>query len=532
MTVPWSGGWLALTMRAKGNRGFAMYQRTGDSWVRPDFQRGLVSWGWTFGVSLCLLLAVVMPAAAILGAPGDADCSGEVDDADVPVLISRLFGSGGVCPYADANVDDRVSVPDITRLLDILVGGRTPTPTVTQTAPPSLTPTEGTPATATETPSVTATSTQVATVTQVATATPTLSPTPSASATVSATGTRTPTGAATASVTRTPSATASPSRTRTATKTGTATATSSPSRTGTGGTPVATPTRTRTVIPTTTSTRTATSTRTPSSTLTPTGTRSATPTFTLTKTRTSTRTATMTPSATSTRTPSVTRTPTWTRTATGTPTITATRTVTRTPTVTPSLPIGPVVNYFGIASADNHVVDATDATLDGIPIFDWGNGFGFIIVVEGRPGSSKKAVGTFGTSESPASGSVRADLQIEANRMLGNGSGAVCDVGPPPALGGVPAVNPFNWGPSQTVTDALNDFACRFDTHLTSPTACTFDKLENYAFIVKGTTMQFCSVPSVGAELRFPSGETELTVQLRDVGGNLGNQTSIIIRVP
>lgn len=335
-----------------------------------------------------------------------------------------------------------------------------------------------------------------------------------------------------------PSPSPTPSRTLTSTKTPTkspsSTATTTPTATKSGtvkptATPTRTPsaTRTQTLVPTPTATRTLTKSPTATST------RTLTPTLTFTKTRVSTWTPSPTSTPTQTRTRTFTRTPTTTPTKTGTPTITPTRTVTRTPTVTPSLPMGPVVTYFGLTTADNHVVPPTDTTVDGVPIFDRPNAFGFIVVVEGRPGASKKSVGTFGTMESPSSGTSRPDIQIEAGRSLGNGSAAVCDTGPLPApLGGVPGTNPFDFSGAQSVTDALNDLACRFDSHLTSLTACTLDALDNYSFVVKNTTVQFCSVPSIGAEVRFPSGETELRVQLRDVGGNIGNQASIIVRVP
>jgi hypothetical protein len=182
------------------------------------------------------------------------------------------------------------------------------------------------------------------------------------------------------------------------------------------------------------------------------------------------------------------------------------------------------------------LVEPDDTTIDGIPIFSRPNNFGFIIVVEGRPGSSGKPLSTFGTVDNQASGSSRADLQVRADRRLGNGSLTVCDLGPPPdPIGGVPGPDDIDLGAWQAVTDAINDFACRFDVHNTSAQACTLDDLGNYAFAseeVVVQTRQFCSAPAIGREMAFPDGDTLLTVQLADTGGNLGDQAKLILRVP
>jgi hypothetical protein len=182
------------------------------------------------------------------------------------------------------------------------------------------------------------------------------------------------------------------------------------------------------------------------------------------------------------------------------------------------------------------VVQPSGTTLDGIPIYERPNTFGFIIVVEGRPGSSKKTLSTYGTVDNQASGSSRADLQIRANQSLGNGSSAVCDLGPAPdPIGGVPGADPIDFGPSQPVTDAINDFACRFDMHNTSSTACTLDELGNFAFAseeVVVQTRQYCTAPAISRELAFPSGDTLLAVQLVDSAGNLGDEVRLVLRVP
>jgi hypothetical protein len=188
-----------------------------------------------------------------------------------------------------------------------------------------------------------------------------------------------------------------------------------------------------------------------------------------------------------------------------------------------------------LATADNHVVEPVDATPDGIPIYARPNSFGFIIVVEARPGSSGRPIDSGGVMTEEGGIIGFADfpgLQILANRPLGNGSAIVCDIGPPPAaIGGVPAVNPVDF----TQSDALADFACRFVVHTAGTDSCTLNDLGNFAFAsteVTSQTRQFCSVPAVGREIMFPTGETELTVRIRDTGGNAGPPASIIVRVP
>jgi hypothetical protein len=88
------------------------------------------------------------------------------------------------------------------------------------------------------------------------------------------------------------------------------------------------------------------------------------------------------------------------------------------------------------------------------------------------------------------------------------------------------------------ITDALNDFACRFGvfnvgagTNATGP--CTkVDATQDPQLVTRGAppgTVQFCDqVASVAA---FPPGESVVTVTVRDESGNLGPSKQIVIRV-
>ena len=213
---------------------------------------------------------------------------------------------------------------------------------------------------------------------------------------------------------------------------------------------------------------------------------------------------------------------------------TPTLTPTPTQTPTPTLSVGPRVTFLGIVTADNRLIDPIDTTSEGYPIYSRPVASGFLVVVEARRGTGGRPIGTFGTVDSPSSGSVRADLQILVSRPLGDGSAAVCDTGPFPdaPIGGVPGTDPLEFGPGQQVTDALNDLACRFDVHLTSARACTFDDLGNFSFAAADSERQFCTVPAIGIELRFPSGDTDVVARVLDTDDNVGSTARMVVRVP
>jgi hypothetical protein len=122
----------------------------------------------------------------------------------------------------------------------------------------------------------------------------------------------------------------------------------------------------------------------------------------------------------------------------------------------------------------------------------------------------------------------RPDLQLLSSRALGDGSPAVCD-NSFPNEGGVPAVQPPDFAVEQAVSDALNDFGCRFRVFGEPGFACTQDNNGNFRFAGQATTVQFCSL--VNDAVTFPSGDTVLTVRLRDTAGNVGPATEIVVRI-
>jgi hypothetical protein len=176
----------------------------------------------------------------------------------------------------------------------------------------------------------------------------------------------------------------------------------------------------------------------------------------------------------------------------------------------------------------------------GNPLYTPSFGYHFYIVVEVKAGGSGSGVGLLTFNSDPSNPSVLPDLQIQADRDLGNGSSLVCDSAatgpgatPTVPAGGVPGINSSTVDP-QTLANALNDFGCRFappDPFFNDP--CTYDRNGNLSFVNKSTSKQFCTgaAGGIGRELEFQAGDTILTVKVRDKGGNVGDPQSIAVRV-
>ncbi len=186
-------------------------------------------------------------------------------------------------------------------------------------------------------------------------------------------------------------------------------------------------------------------------------------------------------------------------------------------TPVPGAPVGPVVTFFGAARADGLPVEPESVDAKGIPTYLSQAGSGFILVVEGKPGSGGFEVGRRIFVHSETNASLRPDLEIQANRDLGDGSPKVCDRRRP-ELGGIPKISPPGFDGGQAVADALNDFSCRFETFIESDFSCTVNKLGNYAFVGTDTTTQFCVI--VAKSFAFRTGVTEVRVRRRDGKGN------------
>ncbi|HVM95433.1 MAG TPA: hypothetical protein VMT89_03540, partial [Candidatus Acidoferrales bacterium] len=206
-------------------------------------------------------------------------------------------------------------------------------------------------------------------------------------------------------------------------------------------------------------------------------------------------------------------------------------TATATPSPSPAPTIGPVITFFGLTRADFTLLQPTDQTPEGVPIYTRIGGSGFSIIVEGKPGPSGAALGD---STYTADLSGLPDLQIIASRNLGDGSSAVCDMTPPNS-GGAPGISPPDFSATDATIRAINDFACRFRDGQGNPLgvqqadACVLFPSGDYDFVDSTSTLEFCG--QIARSMTFPDGDTLLTVRLRDTSGYVGPSASLIVRV-
>jgi hypothetical protein len=211
---------------------------------------------------------------------------------------------------------------------------------------------------------------------------------------------------------------------------------------------------------------------------------------------------------------------------TSNPSATPTATASATPTATAVPGVGPVVRFFGVVFSDTEIVTPTPGA---VPIYSVLNGSGFFLVIEALPGADQTAVGlTTEASDGPP------DLQIQVTRPLGDGSPAVCDdVGP--SFGGVPAIDPPVLDDPDTIADQLNDFGCRFydggASRATVGHTCDVSCIRPGNFDNRCESdqraIQYCAI--IDMPLRFPQGDTLVTVQVRDKSGKLGPPAQLIL---
>jgi len=187
-------------------------------------------------------------------------------------------------------------------------------------------------------------------------------------------------------------------------------------------------------------------------------------------------------------------------------------------------PPGPVITFLGVRSSDGRATIPLGKMPDGTPVYFRNAGFGFQVVVEAAPGRSGAPVGTSVSEFNPNDPGRRPDLQIQVNRPLGDGSTAVCD-----REFGVFAVSPPSFAFTQSISNALNDLACRALATTVPTNACTQDEFEQTKFVDPSSRAQFCLPMNLA--FKFPLGDTLVTVQVRDQLGNVGPAQRLMIRV-
>jgi hypothetical protein len=186
----------------------------------------------------------------------------------------------------------------------------------------------------------------------------------------------------------------------------------------------------------------------------------------------------------------------------------------------------------GVVRASDEVVAPSGTTREGWPIYERPFGFSFSLVVEAKPGPSRRPVGFNAFRSDLLDPSVRPDLEIIVSRPLGNGSLDVCD-DMLPMIGGVPASQSF--AETQMISNAINDLACRFVNGSGLPggrrevEACTVFGNGEFGFVDSSSTVQFCAL--IAEPFGFPVGDTVVTVRVRDSSGQPGPPASFVVRI-
>jgi hypothetical protein len=184
---------------------------------------------------------------------------------------------------------------------------------------------------------------------------------------------------------------------------------------------------------------------------------------------------------------------------------------------------GPRVSYIGIASADGRPASSLGRLEDGAPVYFHNAGLGFLLVVEAMPPPDGAEIGTTTFDSSPRDPTRRPDFQVLVDHRLGDGSPDVCDEF------GVPAVDPLDFSLTQTVSDSINDFACRFEVATTRTGTCTQDEFGQPGFVVPTSRAQFCV--AITGQMVFPKADTRISVQIRDRSGLMGPLQQMVLRV-
>jgi hypothetical protein len=196
--------------------------------------------------------------------------------------------------------------------------------------------------------------------------------------------------------------------------------------------------------------------------------------------------------------------------------------------VTPTPRPGADVSFVGLARPDDTLIEPVGVTKEGWPIFERPFGYGFTIVIEGKRGPNNRQPGLITFDEFG-----RPDLQIVVSRALGDGSATVCD-DMPPIIGGVPASAGF--AETQEISDAMNDFGCRFVDGSGLPMgrgrseeACTRFEDGGFRFVNPDSRVQFCG--PIAPPFGFAVGDTNVLVRLRDQSDQVGPSVSFVIRI-
>jgi hypothetical protein len=221
-------------------------------------------------------------------------------------------------------------------------------------------------------------------------------------------------------------------------------------------------------------------------------------------------------------------------TPTPTRTLRATPTETATPAPSPTLGPGANIGFMGILRADETLLPPAGYDAIGRPVYVRQSGFGFDLVIEAKPGTNGAAVGRVAFSYDPTEPSRRPDLQVEVSQKLGDGSAKVCD-NMTGDFGGIPGFDPPDFAVTQQISDALNDFGCRFNDGKGTAgprdldSACVLFPDGTFNFVDPESQLQYCA--TIISPMQFPEGDTIVTARVRDESELVGPERQIVIRV-
>ena len=185
---------------------------------------------------------------------------------------------------------------------------------------------------------------------------------------------------------------------------------------------------------------------------------------------------------------------------------------------------GPRVLFFGVTSPDGRPASSLGRLEGGEEVYFLNSGLGFNLVVEARRGPGGVPVGRSVFDHDPFDPTRRPDLQVQADRVLGDGANFICDT-----TRGVPAVSPESFEFTQGISDSINDLSCRFSVATVPSATCTQNSFGQSGFLETFAQVQFCL--AVDGFLRFPDGDTRVTVQLRDENGLFSPVQRLVLRV-
>ena len=186
---------------------------------------------------------------------------------------------------------------------------------------------------------------------------------------------------------------------------------------------------------------------------------------------------------------------------------------------------GPSVTFIGIASPDGRPAPSLGTLADGTPgllpqrRLRLPAGRRGDAAAQRRPDRHHRRRLGRGRPESAARLPDRSSTTSSATAAARSATSSAC-----------PADAPLDFSPlTQALADTINDLSCRFDVATRANASCTQNGFGQLGFVAATTRAQFCLPVTSG--MAFPTGDTEIAVQLRDQSGLVGPVQKMMLRV-